>query len=356
MEKGKVFIAGGGTGGHFYPALSLAEKLYNEGYQILFLGGERGIEAVENFPYGEKLLFDISAVRGKDIKSKINSIYRLLKSSQKVKKLIKEEKPIFSIVFGGYTAVPLGLASFFSRTPLFIHEQNSIPSSSNQLLSKFSKKIFYTFDYTQKFFRKKSIKSGIPLRKKIKERLSLSKQEARSILNLSQEDKIILILGGSQGAKIFEDVTWRLSKELKDFKFILIRGKNIKRDFFEKNVITYDYLQDIGLVYKASDLVISRAGASTVNELIAYGKYAIYIPYRLATSDHQYYNVRWLADKGLSKVIREEDLSIERLKANINEFFKKNPEDIQTKLKSYAILNSEEIILREIENVIFKKD
>jgi len=147
-----------------------------------------------------------------------------------------------------------------------------------------------------------------------------------------------------------------LSKELKDFKFILIRGKNIKRDFFEKNVITYDYLQDIGLVYKASDLVISRAGASTVNELIAYGKYAIYIPYRLATSDHQYYNVRWLADKGLSKVIREEDLSIERLKANINEFFKKNPEDIQTKLKSYAILNSEEIILREIENVIFKKD
>ncbi len=239
---------------------------------------------------------------------------------------------------------------------MFIHEQNSIPSSSNKILSKFSKKIFYTFDHTKNFFKKNSIKTGMPLRKKIKERLNLTKNEARKLLGLSQDDKIILIFGGSQGAKIFENITERLSKDLKTFKFILIRGKNIKREFFESNVITYDYFEDIGLLYKAADLVISRAGASTVNELLAYGKYAIYIPYRFAASDHQYYNVRWLADKGLSKVIREEDLLLERLKLSIEEAFKLDLENVGSRLKSLSILNSEEIILREIENVIFKKD
>ena len=165
-----------------------------------------------------------------------------------------------------------------------------------------------------------------------------------------------MIVGGSQGAKIFENITQWLSNDLKNFKFILIRGKNIKREFYESNVITYDYFEDIGLLYKASDIVISRAGASTVNELMAYGKFSIYIPYKYAASDHQYYNVRWLAEKGLSKVIREEDLNINILKNHIQNAFKTNLQNIERKLNELAILDSEKIIIREIENVIFKKN
>ena len=195
----------------------------------------------------------------------------------------------------------------------------------------------------------------MPLREKIKERLSLSKEEARKILGIGTDEKVILVFGGSQGTKIFGEIVKRLSTQMENIKFIMIKGKNVKTNFFEPNVISYDYFEDMGLLYKASDLVISRAGAGTVNELIAYGKFAIYIPYRYAASDHQYYNVRWLADKNLSKVVREEDLSIDRLKDTIQEILRQDLKKLEEQLKKYSVLNSEEIIIQEIENVIFKK-
>ncbi len=279
---------------------------------------------------------------------------KLTKSVLYVKKLIKKYKPEFSIVFGGYTSVPLGIASYMSGVPLFIHEQNSIPSYSNILLSKFAKKVFYTFDFSRKYFSDKSIKVGMPLRKKLKSRLSLKREEAREILGISNEDTIILILGGSQGARIFGDITKNLSQKMKNIKFILIRGKNVRTNFNENNVITFDYYEDIGVLYAASDLVISRAGAGTVSELIAFGKYAIYIPYKFAASNHQYYNSIWLEEKGLSRVITEEELNIRRLEEEIRKAQKLNTDKIKEVLSNMAILNSEEKIIEEIHNALGK--
>jgi len=179
-----------------------------------------------------------------------------------------------------------------------IHEQNSIPSYSNILLSKFAKKVFYTFDYSRKYFSNRSVKVGMPFRKKLKSRLSLKKEKAREILGIGKED--------------------------------------------------------IGVLYTASDLVISRAGAGTVSELIAFGKYAIYIPYKFAASNHQYYNSIWLEEKGLSKVITEEELSIRKLEEEIKEAQKLNTDKIKEVLSNMAILNSEEKIIEEIQNALGK--
>ncbi len=326
--------------------------MFSKGYEVIFIGAKAGIESEREFTYGKKILVDITGIRGKSIYKKVVSSGKLLKSTLHVVELIKTYKPKFSLVFGGYTSVPLGLASYITGTPLFVHEQNSIPSYTNVLLSKFARKIFYTFDYTEKYFKKNTVKSGMPLRKTLKRRLNLTKEEARKLIGIDSKDKLVLIFGGSQGARIFGDVLGVLSKEMKDIKFILIKGKNVSTNFKESNVITFDYYEDIGILYKASDIVISRAGAGTVSELVAFGKYAIYVPYKFAASNHQYYNSLWLKEHNLANIIEEDRLSIELLRSEIEEAFKKDLISLEREISSKAILNSEEIILKEIEDVI----
>jgi UDP-N-acetylglucosamine--N-acetylmuramyl-(pentapeptide) pyrophosphoryl-undecaprenol N-acetylglucosamine transferase len=265
----KVFIAGGGTGGHFYPALSVAQFLKEKGYEIFYFGTEKGIESKKEFS-GEKFLFNIEGVRGKSFNKKIYSMYKLLNTAFKIKKILKKEKPEFSICFGGYTSIPLGIASKLSNTPLYIHEQNSIPSYSNILLSKFAKKIFITFEYSKKYFpEEKTVLTGLALRKQLKEKLDFPKEKAREILNIDKDKKVVLIFGGSQGAKRLNEICVKLAENYKNITFINISGKS-SLEIKKENIINYDYFEDMGLLYRTSDLVICRAGASTVSEILTF--------------------------------------------------------------------------------------
>ncbi|RMA93258.1 undecaprenyldiphospho-muramoylpentapeptide beta-N-acetylglucosaminyltransferase [Hydrogenothermus marinus] len=345
MSK-KVFIAGGGTGGHFYPALATSKYLAEKGYEIFYFGTKYGIEKDKDF-VGKKFLYDIKGIRGKT--GKIKSSFKLLKTAFEIKKIIKKEKPDFAICFGGYTSVPLGIASKLTNTPLFIHEQNSIPSYTNLLLSKIAKKIFITFDYSFKYFPKnKTVKTGLPIRKSVKDRLNLKKEEARKILSLDNR-KIVLIFGGSQGAKRLNELAVNIAKNYSNLLVINIFGKS---DYNEElpNLIKFPYYEDMGLLYKVSDIVISRSGSGTVNELIAFGKYSIYIPYPYAASDHQFYNVKWLEEKGLSKVLRENQLN--KFFEIFDNILKLDITNFEDKIKQFSILNAEERIYKEIEKVL----
>lgn len=338
----KVFIAGGGTGGHFYPALALAEYLKNREYKIYYFGTQNGIEGRKKFLADKIYLFDLKAVRVKGFLKKIKGIFSLLNASFKIYKILKKEKPDFAICFGGYTSVPLGLASFFSGTRLYIHEQNSIPSYTNKLLSIFAKKIFITFKTTEKYFPKnKTYLTGLPIRKSLKEKLAISKEEARKQLNLPLDKTVALIFGGSQGAVKINSIVISLAEKFKDILFIHIQGKH-KVENYKKtdNIIVFDYFDDIGLLYKACDIVISRSGSATVNEILAFGKKAIFIPFPYAASNHQYHNVKWLEEKGLCKILLEN--SIERLTAFLEEFLKKHINEKE--MQKLAILNAEEKI------------
>ncbi len=337
----KVFISGGGTGGHFYPAFSVAEYLKDKCFKVYYIGTTNGIENKKSFPADEEYLYPMKAVRGKGLIGKMLGIFSLIKTTLRVLKILRKEKPDISICFGGYTSIPLGIASFLTKTPLFIHEQNSIPSYSNRILSLFSRKIFITFKNSKNYFKEsKTILTGLPLRKILVEK-------AKSYTYIPNERKTILVLGGSQGSKKLSQITINIASKI-DTDIILIKGKwdidipNIK------NLTVYDYVDNIEELYIKSDIVISRAGSSSVNEILCFGKYTIFIPYPYAASNHQYYNVKWLYEKGLCDLIEEKELDEEKLKKSIEEAFKKDLALLNKEIKKYAIFDSDKKIVENI--------
>ncbi|WP_457641777.1 undecaprenyldiphospho-muramoylpentapeptide beta-N-acetylglucosaminyltransferase [Persephonella sp.] len=350
MSK-KVFIAGGGTGGHFYPAVAVAEALKEKGYKIIYFGAERGIEGKKDISFGEKILFDIKGVRGKSLPAKIPSSIELLKTAFLIKKIIKKEKPEFSIAFGGYASFPLGIASILTGTKLYIHEQNSIPSYTNKLLSNFAKKIFITFEFSKKYFpENKTVLTGFPIRKQLKEDFNLSREEARSILGIEKDKKTVLIFGGSQGAKKLTEIGLSLSKKLKGIQFIIIGGKHYKNIPDTDNIKFFRYYERMGVLYKATDIIVSRAGAGTVSEILFYGKPTVFVPYPYAASNHQYYNVKWLEEKELAFVIPDRNLTEKILLEKLDKLFSLNLKQIEEKIRKYSIMDTIEKILKEINN------
>ena len=339
-----VFISGGGTGGHYYPALAVAEALKEKGYKVVYIGTTVGIEAKKGFPAADNTyLFEMKAVRGKSFLGKIEGILSLIKTTFKVIKLIKKENPSFSICFGGYTSFPLGVASFLTRKDLYIHEQNSIPSYTNRVLSIFAKKVFITFDYSRKFFNnKKTYHVGLPLRKSIIER-------AKTYTYKPKERKTVLIFGGSQGSKKLSEIAIEMAKSMPDKDFILIKGKWDLNVPNLPNLTVYDYYDKMEELYEVADVVVSRSGSGTVNEVLAFGKYAIFIPYPYAASNHQYYNVKWLYDLGFCDILEEKEVSAERIIKIIQNISDNKLLYLHVSLRNYARLSAVEEILSNIE-------
>ena len=350
MSNKKIFIAGGGTGGHFFPALAMAETFYRRGYEIHYFGTKNGIEAKVDFPFGKKYLYDIKGILGKSKAEKIKNALKLMLTVYKVAKVIRQEQPQFALIFGGYTSLPLGLASKMTGTSLYIHEQNSVPSSTNLLLKNVARKIFITFEYSYRFFpRNKTILTGLPLRSIVKQDKYLSKEIARRELDIPNDKTVILMFGGSQGAKKITEVGFELAKTRKDLYFILITGDNYKGEVYKgDNIKILNFTTRIGLLYKASDIVISRAGAGTVSEILYYGKPSIFVPYPYAIKNHQYYNVKWLADLGLAQIILDKDFNITTANNGINRYLSTNLDELSEKIQKLSIENSEMLIYESI--------
>ncbi|MBK3331514.1 undecaprenyldiphospho-muramoylpentapeptide beta-N-acetylglucosaminyltransferase [Persephonella atlantica] len=345
----KIFISGGGTGGHFYPAVAVSEELKERGATIYYFGTEKGIESRKNFPADRKFLYNISGIRGKNIFSSTSSALRLIKTSFSVAEIIKKEKPDAVLCFGGYTSVPLGIASAITGTPLFLHEQNSVPSYTNRILSKFARKIFITFEYSKKFFKEdKTLLSGLPVRKQIKEDIKVKKESARKELGLENR-KTVLIFGGSQGSRRLSQLGFELAGLMKNLQFLIIGGKHYtKPSNIPENVYFFEYIDRIGLAYASSDIVISRSGASSTYEILLSGKFAVFVPYPYAASDHQFFNALWLYKKGLCEIMREESLSTEKIKSILEKTESQYLKDIEKDLKNLSIYNSEKIIVDRI--------
>ncbi|WP_457621296.1 undecaprenyldiphospho-muramoylpentapeptide beta-N-acetylglucosaminyltransferase [Persephonella sp.] len=344
----KAFIAGGGTGGHFYPAVAIAQKLKEQGYTVYYFGTKNGIEGRKRFPADRVFLYDIKGVRGKSILGKVISISKLLKTSLEIRKIIKKENPRFIITFGGYASLPLGLSAVLSGKDLYIHEQNSIPSYTNLLLAKFAKKVFITFPFSKKYFpEKKTVLTGFPLRREIIDDKKLNKKEAKNILKIHPETKTVLVFGGSQGAKKLTDTALETAEYMKDVQFLIITGKHSDDSKERSNVKTYQYYERIGVLYAASDIVVSRSGAGSVSEILFYEKPAIFVPYPYAVSDHQFYNVKWLEKEDYIEIIRDADLNSKILAEKIQKMLKKN---VQENIKKYSIIDTAEKILKEINN------
>lgn len=307
-----VIIAGGGTGGHIFPALSIADEITKRSgdNRVLFIGTSRGLEKelIQNRGFDIRYIRSTGIV-GKGLLAKFKAVVNAVFGVKDALGIIRSFRPDVVIGVGGYVSGPVVLAAKLLSTPTAICEQNSIPGLTNRILSRLADRIFATFEESLEYFNsEKTVVTGNPLRKDI---------FGKKYPDHGKDDTItIFITGGSQGAsKLNRVIPESLSKlDNKNIRIIHQTGKNDLlqvKEFYENNRLKAEvlpFIEDITDAYRRADLVISRAGAGTISELAALGKPSILIPYPYAAHNHQYLNARHMEKGGASVVIEEKEL------------------------------------------------
>ena len=328
----RILISCGGTGGHIYPGIAVAQRFPEE--QILFIGSQDRLEKRIIDKYG----YDFRSVTV----SRIN-ISKIMKGIYESIKLLKEFNPDVVFSTGGYVTLPVVLAAIIKRIPLVLHEANSVPGRTNRLIGKLAKKVATNYSGLDMYFsREKLVETGMPLRIEITK--AIGRDCALSKLGLKEGYSNVLLLGGSQGARYLNDIFLNSLEVLRENKiqFIWLTGEKeflrLKENFEnypnqEKNidVVTVGkvivkaipYIEEINLAYEVSDLVISRAGANTLAEVAYVGLPQVVIPYPYAKDDHQRANANKMAELNNVLVVDEIELSSKFFVSIITRFIQK---------------------------------
>lgn len=316
----RLLIAGGGTGGHLFPGVAIAEALKARDPQadVLFVGTERGIEARVLEGLGWDLAtIDASGLKTVGLWGAIKGLFRVPRAMWQSRRIIKQFKPDAIVGVGGYASGPAVLAGWMMRVKTSILEQNSIPGLTNKILGKFVRAVFIAFDETRRFFKaKKLIMTGTPIRAQILSRLA--EPEAPSP-GPPDDPFHLFVFGGSQGAMAINEMVVGAAATLHDGgRQLAIVHQTGQRDL-ERTTAAYAeagvsadcraFIDDMAREYRAADLVIARSGAATVAELAAAGVPAILIPYPTAADNHQEINAREMAERGAALMFRQADVS-----------------------------------------------
>ncbi len=323
----RVVIAAGGTGGHIFPGIAIAEQLQRRGVEVSLVGARRGLgrDLVPHEGYSLVSL-PIRGFLGKPLLERLRFPALLLISLFICLVVLSRRRPMVVVGCGGYVALPVLLAAYLLRIPTLISEQDSHPGLSTRLLARFVNEIHLPTPQAAYFFRRREKLriTGNPLRETIS---PVNKREARQGFGLNEIMKTVLVFGGSQGAssinKAFWDCLSHLPGALK-LQFIWITGT---RDYswaaslgreacFPLRV--REFIRDMGRAYSASDLVVARAGGLATAEITALGLPSILIPFPFATAGHQEANARGLEERGAARVILDRDLSGEVLAREIS--------------------------------------
>jgi UDP-N-acetylglucosamine--N-acetylmuramyl-(pentapeptide) pyrophosphoryl-undecaprenol N-acetylglucosamine transferase len=316
----RALIAGGGTGGHYFPALAVARELLNRGWELFFVGSERGIEKRLGFPAKEVLLLGHSSFRGKGISSLL-SLPGYASALVRSILFLRKVKPNVTITFGGYSSLPVAVASRLAGVPLFIQEQNSVPGKVNRIASRFAVKCFLGFPRGEEYLSCKCLFTGNPLRREVEELSRLSERERKRLkerLGLDGRLKTLLVVGGSQGALFLNRLMERVAPYLPEgVQVIHLCGvgkcsdtRKIYSKFGVKN-LTIPFYEKIWELYAVADAAVSRAGALAVSELSAFRVPTLFVPYPYAADQHQYFNALYLAERGGALLFRQEELTLE---------------------------------------------
>lgn len=312
----KILLSGGGTGGHIYPAVSIANELKQRfpKAQFLFVGAKDRME-MEKVPqsgYEIKGLW-ISGLQRSLKPSNLVFPFKLMSSLWNANKIINQFKPDVVIGTGGFASGPTLFVAAQKGIPTLIQEQNSYPGITNKLLAKKVNSICVAYDGLERFFPKdKIIKTGNPVRQDLLE-INSKRQEAIKFFNLQPNRKTLLVLGGSLGARtinriIAENMDWLLSQNI---QIIWQTGKLYIEEYkkFDKDGIqTHAFLNRMDLAYSAADFIISRAGAGSISELCIVGKPVIFIPSPNVAEDHQTKNALSVVNNDAALMLRETEL------------------------------------------------
>lgn len=360
----RIIIAGGGTGGHIFPAIAIANALRQEepSCEILFVGakGKMEMEKVPQAGYKIKGL-DITGFNRHSLIKNLSLPYKLIKSFLQVRGILSDFKPDAVVGVGGYSSFPVLRYAQSKGIPTFIHESNSFAGKSNILLGKNAVKIFVATEGMERFFNKeKLIVTGNPVRKSIAQS-RLSRHEAHDFFGLDRHKKTVLAVGGSLGARSINEALMVHVSEFEENNLQLIwqTGKTTAAAYTQKtegrkNIWMGEFIKEMEMAYAAADIVISRAGAMAVTELCVSGKPTVFVPYPLAAEDHQTSNAISLVNKHAALMVKDSEAK-EKLVATVIDLAK--DEALQQTLKqnilSFAISNADELIAKKIlENIL----
>ncbi len=316
MKKIKIIISGGGTGGHIFPAVAIADTLKESAdCEILFVGADDRMEMTLVPKSGYKIIgLPIKGLVRKLSFKNVATVFKLIKSMGKAKKIIADFKPDVVVGVGGYASAAVCRVAASKRIPVIIQEQNSYPGITNKILSKKATAIFVAYDKMDRFFAKEKIfLSGNPIRNLKKS--DVSQGEAQKHFGLKNNKKTILITGGSLGATTLNNSVISNVEKLQnsDVQIIWQTGKrhyaNAKKVYDElsnkENIVITEFIDRMDLAYKAADLVISRAGAITISELALLQKAVIFVPSPNVTEDHQTKNAQALVEIDAAIMVKD---------------------------------------------------
>jgi len=358
-QRRRVIIAGGGTGGHIFPAIAIANalRLEHPGIEILFVGakGKMEMEKVPQAGYEIEGL-DISGLNRHSLSKNITLPYKLIKSFLQVRKILHVFKPDAVVGVGGYSSFPVLRYAQTKGIATFIHESNSLAGKSNILLGKKAVKIFVATDGMEKFFPKEKLMiTGNPVRQMIA-RSKLSRHEGHLFFGLDRSKKTVLAVGGSLGSvSINGAIALHIDVfEKNSLQLIWQTGKTNAASYKEivagrENIWVNEFIQEMDMAYAAADIVISRAGAISVTELCVAGKPTVFVPYPFASEDHQTSNAMRLVRKDAALMVKDDEVK-EKLVTTVIDLSKNEllQQKMADNMKALAIGNADEIIAKEI--------
>lgn len=354
-------MSAGGTGGHIYPALAIIKKFQEKekDLEVLYIGThnrmEKDIIPKLNIKYEEIEVYGFT----KNIFNDFKNIYLINKAEKKCREIMKEFKPDVVIGCGGYVTFPVVRAAQALKIPSFIHEQNSIPGKANVLLATKCDMIGLSFKNSEGYFKKakKVIYTGNPCG----DMATDAKKISKATLGFKPNSKLIIIVAGSLGSKTFNDKfkAYLSMIEKEKYNVLYITGKShydefIKDTSFPSNVKVVPFYDNLASIMKDADLVISRAGASTISEILALKIPSILIPSPYVTNNHQYYNALDLKNLKVAELIEEKDLDASMIQVMVNELLYDGElyKEMKANLEKLSTISSSTIIYNEIKRIL----
>jgi len=360
---GRIIIAGGGTGGHIFPAIAIANALRKKdgSIEILFVGAKGKMEMEKVPQAGYKIIgLDIAGFNRSSLIKNIGLPFKIIKSYFQARKIMNEFRPDAVIGVGGYASFPMLQLAQQRNIPTVIQEQNSFAGKTNMILGKRAKKICVAYEGMEKFFPKEKIViTGNPVRAAISQS-TVSKTEGLKFFQLAEGKKTVFVVGGSLGAKSMNEavdahldellnaglqVIWQTGK--------LYLGKARDRAAGKPGVWVNDFITKMEDAYAAADIVISRAGAIAIAELCVMKKPVLFVPFPFAAEDHQTVNAMSLVNKNAALIVKDSEAK-DKVMPMIIELSKNETKqnELKNNISQLAITNADEKIAEEIFSVL----
>lgn len=367
-EKLRIIVSGGGTGGHIFPAVSIAnaiKELYPD-TEILFIGAEGRMEMQRVPAAGYKIIgLPVAGFDRKHLLKNISVLIKLFKSQLMARKIIKDFKPHAAVGVGGYASGPTLKMAGMMGIPTLIQEQNSYAGVTNKLLAQKVEKICVAYEGMERFFDKdKIILTGNPVRQGLLSK-NISRKEAIRSFGLDPEKKTILIVGGSLGARTINNCMMQGFNKIKESgvqfiwqtgKIYINEAKQAVKDYGELPMLhVTDFISDMAAAYSAADVVISRAGAGSISEFCLLGKPVILVPSPNVAEDHQTKNALALVNKNAALYIKDSEATQKLLDTAIETVHKPDLlKELSNNITKLAIKDSANIIAKEVCKLALK--